>query len=561
MSDKSDEPLASPRTSSDERTQVSSDVVSSDLMTVKDGNKRRTVVSVKFIKKIVQTLTYYLIYISYGCNVAAIGPALPLLAKNSHTNVDKLGWLYTSKAGGGIIGALIAGKLYDIVAGRSSRAVHLLLGVCTMFMAVCLAVIPFMRSFWSLICMFFIYGISINLANIGCCALTAWTWKKRVTTFYIGLALMYGVGATISPFLVTSGVKFNWLYWILALMVASTAVFLFFTQTVGLLYSQMLRIRSRIAQSKSDPNIPQTFARRLSNTILADVSAPTIDEENVAIAIEELQEKKIPEKNRIRLTWDKFLGKTRDTRIAITVGLALFGVTGLESGFGGLLYTYLTEKKIAAQTASVMLSVYFGAFTGTRFLVAPIAAFIHSGVILIFNIFMTYVSICMFLFLPKSMGMIWAGIIIMGIGISTQSPTSMSYPQSAMVNVQLTATMTAMMTVISSLGEMIIPISITSLFKKLGPDSLFWILLGDGVLPIVIYSTLIIWSIVMKRQARRTEEGKAEIVMAEQVVYEEQEAEVEAIPTPTSATTPLEAEPLGKPGLIRRYSVLVDENL
>ena len=61
------------------------------------------------------TIGYYLAFISLGIVTAALGPALPYLAKQTRTALAAISVLFVSRALGLILGAIIGGKLYDRV--------------------------------------------------------------------------------------------------------------------------------------------------------------------------------------------------------------------------------------------------------------------------------------------------------------------------------------------------------------------------------------------------------------------------------------------------------------
>jgi MFS family permease len=480
---------------------------------------------VNFIK----TFSYYIVFMMFGFSLSVIGPTLPSIAQNVSIREDKLGLIFTCKGLGGIIGSIFAGGGYDWLASKSNFYAHMLLAFGVFIMSLGYALIPLIKHYMVLLMVYTVFGAGVGLVNMGCNVLCVWTWREAVTPFILGLSCIAGFGSFLGPIFVTSGVEFKWLYWITSAMVAGSGLLMIFIQAMmrGKLPQDVKIEQAASVGRKNSVHIN----RRLSGT---------------------------REKADIRSTLRALTEKTRSTRIALLVGFALFGCVGLESSYTGLIFTYMENKKLLSspQQGALMMSTFYACMTGSRFIVAFLSAVVRPAVILIINEILVYTSICIYLFLPKTPAMIWAGVCLMSIGISTQFPSAFSFPQTSMKDVQLSATMTSMMMILASAGEMVVPLLVTLLFQRLGPDALFWVLLVTATIPAVSYAILFIWTYFMTRSTRQIEVDK-EVVATQTVLVREETTSHEtelAASSPTGATTPIEEETTTTKVAHRRFS-------
>jgi MFS family permease len=427
------------------------------------------------VQDIVQTVTYFIVFIFFGFSNALIGPTLGNLALNTNSQMKQMGWIFTCKGLGGIIGSMIGGKGYDYFKARSMRAAHIFLVASIAVMAVCLSLVPLLPNLWSLLILYVVFGCSVGLVNMGVNLLCMWTWKEKVTPIILALSCIAGVGSFLGPLFLSTGIRFQFAYWITGAMVAASAVVLLLGQLPSILIVQNSQQQATTSESSVDIN----------------------DQ----VKLEPLQ---ISRNNDWRTNWKALLTRSRDIRISIIVGMALFGCVGLESSFGGLANTYFEKKHLAAnpQQSSLMISGFWISLTAARLVTSLISSFVKPAFLLTANVILCFASIALFIILSKTTTIIWIwiAIVLMGVGISSQFPSALSYPETSMNGVHVTGKMSSVMIVIASAAEMTIPVIATQLFDSIGPDSLFWILLLVCALSAIAYTILFVWSAAINKK-------------------------------------------------------------
>ncbi len=175
--------------------------------------------------KLIKTGSYYLSFIIIGMCVSILGPTLPDLAKNTHSSLSHLSFLFTARSLGFLIGAYLGGRIYDEVKGHPVIAITLLAS------ALFIALIPVLELLGVLIFVLFMLGISESFIDVGSNTLLVWIHREKVGTFMNGLHFFFGVGGFIAPVILAQVIilysDFSWAYWILALLILPLALAFF----------------------------------------------------------------------------------------------------------------------------------------------------------------------------------------------------------------------------------------------------------------------------------------------------------------------------------------------
>ncbi len=174
-------------------------------------------------RPILTTVMYYAAFVALGMAAAVLGPTLPGLAHNTHSPLSLISYIFTARAFGYLIGAILAGRLYDRVTG------HALLAIMAVGMAIGMAVVPLATQLWLLIAILLLFGISEALVDVGANAMLTWVHGANTGPYMNGLHFFFAVGAWLSPLvaawvLIWSG-GISWVYWIVALILLPIALF------------------------------------------------------------------------------------------------------------------------------------------------------------------------------------------------------------------------------------------------------------------------------------------------------------------------------------------------
>lgn len=170
------------------------------------------------------TAGYYAAFIGLGIAMGVIGPTLPGLARQTQSHLDALGFLFTARSLGYLLGSVVGGRLYDRLAGHAVAAAALL-GIAAL-----LALIPLLPLLWLLSAAFCVLGICDSLLDVGGNTMLVRQHGEKSSPFMAGLHFFFGVGAFIAPIVVGWAISVTnniaWAYWLLALLMLPPALWL-----------------------------------------------------------------------------------------------------------------------------------------------------------------------------------------------------------------------------------------------------------------------------------------------------------------------------------------------
>ena len=179
--------------------------------------------------KLLKTIGYFLAFIALGMTAAILGPTLPKLAENTHSNFSKISFLFTARSLGYMVGAFLLGRLYDRYPGHPIIAGGLLIGA---IMAILIPLTPFL---WLLTMIIFLAGIGEALIEVGNNTLLIWVHRHNVGPYMNALHFFFGFGAFLSPIIVARVLltteNITWAYWIIALFMLSGIIWLLFRKS------------------------------------------------------------------------------------------------------------------------------------------------------------------------------------------------------------------------------------------------------------------------------------------------------------------------------------------
>jgi fucose permease len=155
--------------------------------------------------------------------------------------------------------------------------------------------------------------------------------------------------------------------------------------------------------------------------------------------------------------------------------LLIFFAVGVQIGFGGWIFTYVSELGIAdIATASLITSVFLGCVTLGRLIAVPVSKMVSPGEMLLFNFILLVIVLVLFLVWPLSPVMMWVGSAGMGLATSILFPTSLSF---AKTKIHLTGRVTGLFFLGSSLGMMLLPLVLGQVFDRFGGYAMMLVLL------------------------------------------------------------------------------------
>lgn len=372
-------------------------------------------------------LTYGVCFISLGLSMSALGPTLPYLAEQVHVSLAQISFLFTASSLGYLVGSSGGGRLYDHF--KSHRIMLAALGL----MVVAGVLIPLVPSFYLLLAVMFLFGLGQGSVDVGANVNVLWLFQERVGPYMTALHFFFGVGAFLSPIIIThvmrlAGGAITWPFWVLAM--------LFLPGFLGLL----------IFPSPENP------------------------------------EKETESEGHQKV----------NLKLVIPMMLLFFLYVGVEAGYGGWIYTYATTTGIATEVgASYMNSLFWGALTVGRLITIPLSRKIKPAKILIGNFVLMILFLVVILIWPVNPVMVWIASAGLGLAVSSVFPTLLALAETRM---KITGAVTGMFFFGSSLGGTLIPMLLGQIFEYVGAYQIMQTLLGGACLGLIVLIVVILAS-------------------------------------------------------------------
>ncbi|ELR17151.1 transporter, major facilitator subfamily protein [Acanthamoeba castellanii str. Neff] len=181
----------------------------------------------------------------------------------------------------------------------------------------------------------------------------------------------------------------------------------------------------------------------------------------------------------------------REKYIVIAAGLFLLVDVGAEVTAGGYLYSYAVLENLATETSAAFLtSVLWGALTIGRLISIPASLYFSAAQILAVLMVGCVGSNLLMAVFSNSSTVLWLGAFLYGLSISSAFPTAMHLAEGY---VPLTGSITSVMVVGASLGEMLIPLTVANVsFNWYSPVTFLYILLACSVAGLLIYVSMLV---------------------------------------------------------------------
>jgi MFS transporter, FHS family, Na+ dependent glucose transporter 1 len=294
---------------------------------------------------------------------------------------------------------------------------HPLLALVMIGMAVLAFFIPFASALWFLIAVFLVLGVMQGALEVGNNTLLVWLHKEQVGPYMNALHFFFGLGAILSPIIVARSIAgsgdFRWVYWTLSLLALPVAVWL-------------IRLPSPLS-----PNHHESDQTGQANSLLVFI-----------------------------------------------VALLLFLYVGAEVSYAGWVFTYSTNQfsSLAASSAALLTSAFWGAFTLSRLVSIPMAVRVKAKVVLVVDSIGCLVSVGIIMLFPESLTALWVGTLGLGIFMAAFFPTTVTLAGQCM---QITGRVSGWFFVGAGAGGMILPWIIGQLFESVGPGVVLTLILVD----------------------------------------------------------------------------------
>jgi MFS transporter, FHS family, Na+ dependent glucose transporter 1 len=167
------------------------------------------------MKELARTSLYFAMFLAAGAVSGLLGPSLVYLAGLIDASVAEISIVFTARAIGNILGALLAGRMFDRLQGHHYLIVMLLCVIAG------LVLVPFSTNLTMLVVLFFLLGAAEVSVNAGGNMMMLWLHKEKVGSYVTILHLCYSSGCMLAPLILVfaewTGQSYGTGYWMVAL--------------------------------------------------------------------------------------------------------------------------------------------------------------------------------------------------------------------------------------------------------------------------------------------------------------------------------------------------------
>ena len=284
---------------------------------------------------------------------------------------------------------------------------HTLMVFSLALMIVMGLMITLMDTFYALLLVLFWLGLGLGMLDIGANLSLVWIFQSRVGPYMNALHFAFGVGAILTPLILSTvmgwtGGSLTWAIYAL--------VILFLPGFIMLL---------------NHPS-PEHISK---NEHLPDTKTSTFG--LVALLI-----------------------------------LLLFFCVGVQIGFGGWIFTYVSQLGITdLATASLITSTFWGSLTLGRLIAIPVSKKVSLASMLLFNLCLLVLVLGLILIWPVHLWMLWVGSVGVGLATSLLFPTILSFAESKLT---MTGRVTGLFFLGSGLGMVVLPMVLGQVYEIFG---------------------------------------------------------------------------------------------
>ena len=302
---------------------------------------------------------------------------------------------------------------------------HRLMVLALLLVIAMLLLIPLSIWFYLLLIVLFFYGLGLGTVDVGGNLNLVWIFKSRVSPYMNGLHFSFGLGGIAAPMIISAVLgwtsgSLNWAMWSL--------VFFSLPGLAGLI---LLQSPEHVIKDDSQQEV-----------------------------------------------------NSADRRLIVLLILLFFLTVGIQSGFSGWIFTYVTELQIADNAAAaLMTSIFWASLTMGRLLTVPVSKKVPPGKIVLGNCIMTLLVLGLVLIWPFKAWMMWVAAAGLGLATSSIFPTLISFAEARMV---MTGKVTGLFFLGSSLGMMFLPMLLGQIFEYISGYAVMLTLFTAGLLALII---------------------------------------------------------------------------
>jgi fucose permease len=140
---------------------------------------------------------YFGAFLGLGVALSFFGPALPELRRQTGSTIGAMGWVFSAQSVGGLVGSIVAGRIYRTVGGRH------LVALALMGFATAMALVAFPSELVIVVALGAVIGFGAGCIDVGAnTILPSIVDPDTVVSSMNALHMSFAVGALLAPLVV-----------------------------------------------------------------------------------------------------------------------------------------------------------------------------------------------------------------------------------------------------------------------------------------------------------------------------------------------------------------------
>lgn len=427
--------------------------------------------------KLLASFIYCCTFAGLGLVVAAPGPCLLAMGAQTSSSVEEVSILFIFRAGGYFVGCVLGGILLDKLPKRGNA----LLALALLFTAACTSLVPKARAVWVLALLISTQGFAMGWLDTCGNVQLIQMWEKQVDPYMHALHFSFGLGAFASPLILRAVMdgtnEYGAAYYVFGIYLA------IFGTILLVLPNPRRSERRRRGAAEAEGGNKQQPPRRLDQPQSGGMSCTTYCIKCI----------------------HRILGahmSPREIPIVLCTACFLGIYVGLEVSYGGFVFAYgVKHAEMSEPTSQLLTSVFWGSLAFGRLVAIPLSLRI-SPVQMMFGDLIGCVVACSWMLLwPNSNLVLWVTSAAFGLAMASIFPTSLNVAETVM---DVSGKVASLFIVGASLGEMVIPAVMGTLFTNVGPRLFPWYACGVSILQAVVFIILLKF---VRRCAQQQQKG------------------------------------------------------
>lgn len=403
------------------------------------------------------TLVYCGAFFCLGLLLAGLGPSLPSLGRNTGSSDEKMGRVVTTRALGYLTGSL-SGPLFHKLPGNRMVAASLLI------IAVFCFVIPHMASFVFLCFMFFFQGLGMGMLDTGANLMTLWLHGESADPFIQSLHASFAVGAVVGPAIIKAllgdGHPINAAWYMFGGF--------FGPILIGLLYFPSPTEPHHDDHKTQDLELTteSTLNEGDAKVVPLDGSSSDALTPQVASLVQDASTTRSSRpRSMFTFTWaNRYNTDYKPYLMVLGVALFLACYIGGEVATGSFLTTFALRRGLTTEDGGALLTTLFWlTFALGRLAAIPISLYVSSRTMIAIDLVGTLISAAFVWVFANRLVPLAIALLAYGAFMASTFPTAITLLQTI---IPVTGNMTTVFVVGASLGEMLVPLFVSSNFEK-----------------------------------------------------------------------------------------------